>query len=349
MAGVLPALSNGGTGVKDWRKNMNQLQGTWRHYAVGAFAIAAACFLTGCGGGDGGSDSGSNNNNNNTVAPSTLAGKAYDLNGSGGTTVVTFASPTRYTWQAPGAAFEDGNWVGNQDGNAWTVGLTTDEGGTKTLRMSFNSGNSGSFVISRSGAADESGTFSARSTGGDPSNNTGDNSSATDGTTTDNTDGSNNTTTDGNGDGTTTNADGNTDGSTDGIVGSTDSGTTTGGPSTEYTGDAPVSLHARTLYGTRTFTSTGPTGQTHTYTFSGNMFHDSDPPEESDGTFTYNANNSHATLVFNYTTPAEFVGDRHELDMQYTARDRGTFTSTYTRGDGTVIVINGTFELDPLP
>lgn len=108
----------------------------------------------------------------------------------------------------------------------------------------------------------------------------------------------------------------------------------------------PTSLSGRTMFGTRTFTSTGPTGQTHVYTFSGNNFHDSDPPEESDGNYTYSVSGNTARLLLNYTSPREFRGDRHELDMVFTSDTRGTFTSTYTRGDGTAIVINGDFEIE---
>jgi hypothetical protein len=102
------------------------------------------------------------------------------------------------------------------------------------------------------------------------------------------------------------------------------------------------------MFGTRTFTSTGTSGQTHTYTFGSGTFHDSDSPEESDGTFTYSANNSTATLNLTYTSPATFVGDKHNISMTFTEKDRGTFQSTYTRGDGTEITINGTFEFQPL-
>jgi len=103
------------------------------------------------------------------------------------------------------------------------------------------------------------------------------------------------------------------------------------------------------MAGTRTFTSTGSTGQTHTYTFNSGHFHDSDPPEEADGTYTYSANNSTATLDLTYTGPADFVGDRHQITLNFTSKDRGTFQSTYTRGDGTTIVINGNFDFTPIP
>jgi hypothetical protein len=99
------------------------------------------------------------------------------------------------------------------------------------------------------------------------------------------------------------------------------------------------------MLGTRTYTSTGPVGQTHKYTFNATRFHDSDPPEESDGNYTYVAGNSSASLDLRYTSPSGFVGDHHQLQMQFNEKDRGNFQSTYQRGDGTVITINGTFVI----
>lgn len=110
-------------------------------------------------------------------------------------------------------------------------------------------------------------------------------------------------------------------------------------------GLAPDSLSGLTMYGTRTFTSTGPVGQTHVYTFSSNGFHDSDPPEESDGVYTYNPDGDHATLTLAYYAPEDFNGDRHEMQMTFRTETTGNFESLYTRRDGTVIRINGTFEL----
>jgi hypothetical protein len=103
------------------------------------------------------------------------------------------------------------------------------------------------------------------------------------------------------------------------------------------------------MSGIRTFTSTGSNGQTHTYTFGNGTFHDEDGAEQADGTFVYNANNSHATLTLNYTGPQTFVGDKHELSMNFSAKDSGDFQSTYTRGDQTIITINGTFSFEPIP
>jgi hypothetical protein len=97
---------------------------------------------------------------------------------------------------------------------------------------------------------------------------------------------------------------------------------------------------------TRTFTSTGPVGQTHTYTFTAGAFHDSDAPEESDGNYTFSRNGSSAaTLQLRYTSPEDFAGDIHDINLQYNSSHEGTFTSTYQRQDGTTIEINGTFSI----
>ena len=118
------------------------------------------------------------------------------------------------------------------------------------------------------------------------------------------------------------------------------------GPGDPEPGLAPPSLAGRVLYGTRTFTSTGPVGQTHVYTFSPNDFHDSDPPEESDGSYSYAPNGDHASLTLAYETPREFDGDLHELAMTFESETSGSFESTYTRRDGTMIQINGTFRIE---
>ena len=99
------------------------------------------------------------------------------------------------------------------------------------------------------------------------------------------------------------------------------------------------------MLGTRTFTSTGPVGQTHKYTFSGSRFHDSDAPEESDGNFVWNPGNNAAVLDLDYTSPASFANDSHHLQMTFTEKDKGTFDSTYQKGDGTIITIRGTFVI----
>ena len=118
------------------------------------------------------------------------------------------------------------------------------------------------------------------------------------------------------------------------------------GPGDPGGGLAATGLNGRILHGTRTFTSTGPVGQTHVYTFSGNNFHDSDPPEESDGMYNYAPNGDHALLTLAYETPREFSGDRHEMALTFETETSGTFESTYTRRDGTMIQINGTFRIE---
>ena len=121
----------------------------------------------------------------------------------------------------------------------------------------------------------------------------------------------------------------------------------TGGSEIPPHGDlAADSLAGRTMYGTRTFTSTGPVGQTHVYTFAANTFHDSDPPEESDGSYVYQPSGNTASIVFSYQSPAGFNGDRHELQLTFQGAEAGAFESVYTRRDGTVIRIDGTFTLE---
>lgn len=111
-------------------------------------------------------------------------------------------------------------------------------------------------------------------------------------------------------------------------------------------GGPPSSLEGRILYGTRTFTSTGPVGQTHVYTFTGSTFHDSDPPEESDGSYIYELSGARARLSLSYHAPRMFNGDRHEIEMRFQSGTTGTFESVYTRRDGTMIAINGTFRIE---
>jgi hypothetical protein len=244
------------------------------------------------------------------VAPEALQGRSYNFSpNTGGQTAVSFTSPTDYTFLHETGVVEQGNYEAARDGNTWTTTLINTNGAQQVYTMTFASENGGAFVLKREGEDDRFGAFSARDSAIPSGEDPG--------------------------------------GST------TTSPTTTGPgenptPSNEYTGNAPVSIAGRTMYGTRTFTSTGPNGQTHTYTFGNGTFHDEDGPEQADGTFVYNADKSHATMTLNYNSPG-FVGDKHELTMNFTQKDRGTFQSTYTRGDGTTIVINGEFNFEPIP
>lgn len=120
----------------------------------------------------------------------------------------------------------------------------------------------------------------------------------------------------------------------------------TGGDPEDDSGLAPGSLDGRILYGTRTFTSTGPVGQTHVYTFTGSAYHDSDPPEESDGAYVYEPSRNRARLTLNYYSPRMFNGDKHIIEMRFQSSTTGTFESIYTRRDGTMIAINGTFRIE---
>lgn len=326
---------------------------------VASAAMAVAFFFTGCGGGD--------NNTSDIVAPGTLAGHSYNLQQTGdGATAVSFNSASDYTFQHTNGNIESGTYTATQNGNTWTATLFTDGGGQQIYGLAFASSSGGSYTRHLEGEADVSGTFTARSdaiSNGsvDPSQNpvTGgagagdttnggliqtDPGSTNGGNTSGSTGGS--TTTPGGG----TSA-GSTNGATTGTTNGSATGNTNGGtvtPSSDYNGFAPVSIAGRTMSGTRTFTSTGPSGQTHVYTFGNGTFHDSDSPEESGGTFTYTASNSAATLDLQYTSPATFVGDSHHLTMTFSGKDQGTFQSTYNRGDGTTIVINGNFQIDSI-
>ncbi|HUS34289.1 MAG TPA: hypothetical protein VM680_02945 [Verrucomicrobiae bacterium] len=245
------------------------------------------------------------------VAPESLQGRSYNFSpNTGGQTAVSFTSPTDYTFLHETGAVEQGNYEAARDGNTWTTTLINTNGGQQVYTMTFGSENGGTFVLRREGEDDRFGPFSARDSA-IPSGDVEPGGTTTAPTTT------------GPGDGEVT-------------------------PSDQYTGNAPVSIAGRTMQGTRTFTSTGPNGQTHTYTFGNGTFHDEDGPEQADGTFVYNANKSHATLTLNYNSPG-FVGDKHDLTMNFTQKDRGTFQSTYTRGDGTTIIINGEFNFEPIP
>lgn len=276
-----------------------------------AAGLAFTMFFTGCGGGDDSSGGGQ-------VAPESLQGRSYNFSpNTGGQTAVSFTSPTDYTFLHETGAVEQGTYESALDGNTWTATLINTNGGQQVYIMTFGSGNGGTFVLKREGEDDRFGPFSAR---GEPvpSGDVEPGPTTTGSTTT---------------------------------AATTDGGSTTTGPtpSNDYNGNAPVSIAGRTMLGTRTFTSTGPNGQTHTYTFGNGTFHDEDGPEQADGTFVYNATRSAATLTLNYTSPAEFQGDMHVMTMDFTEKDRGQFQSTYTRGDGTQITINGNFNFEPIP
>jgi hypothetical protein len=343
----------------------------WRAAALVA-GFGLAFFFTGCGGG--GTDS-------STFAPGTLEARSYDFSpNTGGQTAVSFTSPTAYTFQHENGAVEQGTYQAARDGNLWSVVLSSTTGGQQIYNMTFNNESSGTFVLKREGEDDRFGNFTARgttiatdggasttgdtgttsgstttaSTTGTTAGSTTNGSSTTGSTTTSSTTGS--TTTSSTTGATTTGA--TTTGSTTGTTttGTTTTGSTTGSttggttnPPIGYNGFAPTSIAGRVMEGTRTFTSTGTSGQTHTYTFGNGSFHDSDSPEESDGTFVYHGGKSTATLNLTYTGPVTFAGDTQQWTLNFTAKDRGTFQSTYNRGDGTTITINGTFAFQPLP
>lgn len=287
--------------------------------------------FTACGGGGGGG--GDNNpapatpppagapNQPVDIAPTTVAGRTLELNSSGAIRQIRFAaSGNTYDELSNGTEIQSGTYQYTKPAaGAGATLIMQENNGQVTVALTFASGTAGSFNYTQGRTG--SGTFTLQSAG----------SGSTGGNTTGGSTGETS------GGGTTGSTNGGTTGETSG--GST--GGTTGGTSG---GLAYSSLAGRTMLGTRTFTSTGPVGQTHVYTFTQNTFHDSDPPEESDGNYTYSATGNTASLVLNYTSPAEFQGDRHEMTLNFQEVGRGTFTSSYVRDDGTVITINGNFE-----
>ncbi len=94
-------------------------------------------------------------------------------------------------------------------------------------------------------------------------------------------------------------------------------------------------------------TLTRSTGQTHRYTFTGNRFVDSDPPEEGSGTYSYSRNGSQATLTLNYTSSSGSVnlaGDRQDIQLNFTGENKGSYTGVYMTNDGATLPQEGVFE-----
>lgn len=97
----------------------------------------------------------------------------------------------------------------------------------------------------------------------------------------------------------------------------------------------------------RVMTLTRSTGQTHTYTFQGNQFVDSDPPEEGRGTYTFSKSGSQGSLSLHYTGavgPVNLTGDRHDIQLAFTTDTSGTYTSTYVTNEGATLSQDGTFQ-----
>ncbi|MGV3771920.1 MAG: hypothetical protein ACO1QB_03400 [Verrucomicrobiales bacterium] len=319
--------------------------------------------LVGCGGGGGGdggggggapppdSQPGAEVNSGPNLAPAYLARRTLQLNNSGSGIRILRFDPNGTTWQnvSNGAAAGSGTYQYQKNGAGQNAVVVLNEtSGSVSFRLTFQTETTGfyTYLTGQSGSASFSlSGIDGNSTGGTTSgNSTGNTTGATDGGADGSTNGSTNGSTDGSTDGATNGAtnggsDGTTNGSTDGSTNGDTTGSTTGTTGGE-------SLSGLTMRATRTYTSTGPVGQTHTYTFSGSTFHDSDPPEESDGDYTYITTGvNSATLQLRYSSPEEFAGDLHDMNMQFTTPQDGTFTSTYQRHDGTNIEINGTFTL----
>ena len=98
----------------------------------------------------------------------------------------------------------------------------------------------------------------------------------------------------------------------------------------------------------RVIVMTRSTGQSHTFTYTGNRFTDSDPPEEGSGTYSYSRTGQQATLTMHYTSssgPVNLVGDRQDVQLTYASDTRGSFTSAYAAADGTMLTLTGSFEV----
>lgn len=101
------------------------------------------------------------------------------------------------------------------------------------------------------------------------------------------------------------------------------------------------------LAGTRLWTTTGTSGQTHYYTFHNNgRFHDTDNDEQAAGKYLYQRlTDKTARLVLSYEGPGDFTGDHHEIEMTFNSPADGVFTSQYTRNDRVKIKVDGKFDL----
>ncbi|MGV3771539.1 MAG: hypothetical protein ACO1QB_01465 [Verrucomicrobiales bacterium] len=111
-------------------------------------------------------------------------------------------------------------------------------------------------------------------------------------------------------------------------------------------GFAPATLEEQLLTTVRTYTSTGPVGQAHYYNFTKKRFHDANNEEHAIGFYSYTADGNDAVLITDYTGPADFIGDHHEIHLHFNTPSEGEFTSVYRRNDGVNINMDGTFELN---
>jgi hypothetical protein len=89
------------------------------------------------------------------------------------------------------------------------------------------------------------------------------------------------------------------------------------------------------------------TGQSHTYSFSGGRFVDSDPPEEGRGSYTYSRQGNTASLVLLYDSsvgPVDLTGDRHDITLTFEEETRGAYDSVYQTNQGASLAQSGRFE-----
>src|SRR5687768_11012976 len=109
--------------------------------------LAFSMVFTGCGGGDDGPPPQTPNPPNNPAptAPTSLAGRSYDLQASGApATAITFNTADNYTFLDENGSILSGTYSGSRSGNSWTLTL---QGGQvpQALNMAFGTGTSGSF------------------------------------------------------------------------------------------------------------------------------------------------------------------------------------------------------------
>ncbi|HYE32083.1 MAG TPA: hypothetical protein VEH27_11685, partial [Methylomirabilota bacterium] len=106
-------------------------------------------------------------------------------------------------------------------------------------------------------------------------------------------------------------------------------------------------LTAVRLAGTREWTTTGTSGQTHYYTFTPDgRFHDTDNDEQASGSYTYERTGPNtARLQLFYEGPGDFTGDYHDIDLNFQNGVGGKFDSHYMRNDHTAIIVKGAFEV----
>lgn len=281
---------------------------------TGLMAICGASVLfTGCGGDD--DDNGGGPAAPVQNAPNAVAGNYTLTDGSGSSTLALAANGTAYTLTGPSGTVESGNYQAERSGDIWTVNATTDDlATTRTITLTFNNANSGSYSVAQAGQDPLVGNFTFTPPGGqnpttgDPS--TGDPSTG--------------------------------DPSTgDPSTGDPSTGDpSTGDPTTGSTDGAPAPATLQSVSVVNTQSGTGPSdytinlsgGASGDFTITGNSV--------GRGTYTYTPSGNSANLVLNYT---DFPGDQDNMTLNFRQPPaQNTHTGTQKIGNDTY-TINGTF------